>query len=290
MFRKILKGLGLTLAALVVLIALFYGFVWYRTDARANVVYAVSTQTLSIPSDSVSYRLGQHVAQIRGCLGCHGADLGGKAFADEASPLGVLYAANLTNGKGGISYADSDWIRALRHGVGRNGKTLWFMPSHEVCHLSNQEMGALIGFLKTQPPVDRTHPAKALKPLGRMLTFFDQLPMFPAELIDHRRTSYPERITLTANVASGEYLATSCKGCHSPTLRGADAHGPDQPPIPNITSGGNLGHWSAEGFVSLFHTGKTPDGRTLSKYMPVKEFPYSDEELRAIYLYLHQLK
>jgi len=289
MLRKIGKVLGLTLAALVVLLALFYGFVWYRTEARANEVYAVTPQTLAIPTDSVSYRLGKHVAQIRGCLGCHGADLGGQVFLSDSTPLGVLYTSYLTNGQGGIHYTDADWTRALRHGVGREGKSLWFMPSHEVCHLSNQEMGALIGFLKAQPSVNRTHPAKAMKPLGRLLVFFDKFPLFPAERIDHQAT-YPDRFTLAANVTTGEYLSTTCKGCHTQTLHGDEAHSPEQPPIPNISSSGKLGGWSADGFVKLFRTGVTPDGRTLSKYMPVKEFPYSDEELKAIYLYLHQLK
>ena len=113
--------------------------------------------------------------------------------------------------------------------------------------------------------------------------------MFPAEQIDHNAI-YPETVTLTTDAKSGEYLSTTCKGCHSPSFKGAPAHSPEEPPIPNITSSGNLGKWTEAGFVELFHTGKTPDGKVLSKFMPVKDFLLTDEELKAIYTYLHGLQ
>jgi cytochrome c553 len=289
--KKVLKWLGIALGGLVLVAAIFYAVVFFRTEARINKTYDVRLQALSLPTDSASLALGRHVATNRGCTGCHGADLaGGRAFFDESTPIGVLYAPNITAGKGGIRYTDKDWIRTLRHGVNPAGRSVWFMPSHEVCHLSNQEMAALIAYAKSFPPVDKTVPAHAIKPLGRMLTFFDQLPLLPAELIDHAKTDYPEVVNLTASVETGKYLATTCQGCHGPRFKGAEAHGPGQPPIPDISSTGKLGSWKADGFVSLFHTGVTPDGRTLSEYMPVKEFTYSDDELRGLYLYLHQVK
>lgn len=84
------------------MLAIFYSVVYFRREARANKVYTVHLQTLIIPTDSASYNIGRHVADNRGCTGCHRADLaGGEAILDNKSPLGVLYATNLTSGKGG---------------------------------------------------------------------------------------------------------------------------------------------------------------------------------------------
>ncbi len=290
MLKKVFKWIGILIAGLLIVILAFYTTAYFNTESRMNKTYQVNLQQLTIPTDSASYALGKHVAEIRGCIGCHLATLEGHAFADEKSPLGILYSSNLTSGKGGINYtSDQDWIRVIRHGVNRENKSVWFMPSHEVYHISNQELAALICFLKAQPPVDKEHPKHELKPIGRILTFLDEIPMFPAELIDHNAT-YPETVALTTDATSGEYLATSCKGCHANDFKGAAAHSPEEPPIPNISSSGNLGKWTEAGFVELFHTGITPDGKVLSKYMPVKDFSYSDDELRAIFSYLHELR
>ncbi len=290
MLKKTLKWTGIIVGSLALLLIIFYGIVYVKTEAGIHKTYDVKLQTLTIPNDSASYAAGRHVAEIRGCLGCHGADLAtGEVFADANSPIGILHASNITSGKGGIQYTDQDWIRALRHGVGKDGKPLWFMPSHEICGLSNQDMAVLISYLKKQPPVDKTTPQKSLKPLGRVLTFMDEFPLLSAEKIDHNAT-YVDDVTPTVTADYGKYLAVTCTGCHMPTFKGGPSHSPEQPPIPDISSTGQLGKWSQAGFVSLFHTGKTPEGRVLSKYMPIKDFTYSDNELKAIYLYLHEVK
>ena len=225
-------------AVLIVALIIFYGIVYVKTEAGINKAYDVKPQTLTIPDDSASYAAGRHVAEIRGCLGCHGANLAtGEVFADENSPIGILYASNITSGKGGIQYTDQDWIRALRHGVGKDGKPLWFMPSHEICGLSNQDMAALISYVKKQPPVDNVTPKKSLKPLGRVLTFLGEFPLLAAEKIDHNAT-YVDTVTPTVTADYGKYLTVTCMGCHTPTFKGAPSHSPEQPPIPDISSTG----------------------------------------------------
>ncbi|GAB3546131.1 c-type cytochrome [Spirosoma fluminis] len=290
MLKKIFKWTGIVLGSLVLLLLVFYGFVYAKTEASINKIYDVKPQRLIIPNDSASYIAGRHVAEIRGCLACHGANLAtGEVFADEKSPIGFIQASNITSGKGGIQYTDQDWIRALRHGLGKDNKPLWFMPSHEICGLSNQDLATLISYVKKQPPVDKLTPQKSIKPLGRILTFIGEFQLLPAERIDHTAT-YVDDVKLAVNADYGKYLAVTCTGCHTDSFKGGPAHTPGQPPIPDISSTGNLGKWTQQGFVNLFHTGKTPEGRVLSKYMPVQAFTYSDDELRAIYLYLHEIK
>lgn len=292
MLRKVFKWLGIAAGAIILFLLVFYAVAYFQTESRANTVYDVSLQSLPIPNDSASYLLGKHIAGIRGCMDCHTADFSGGVFTGDNSPLGLLYASNITSGKGGIRYTDEDWIRALRHGLGKDHKTLWFMPAQEVSSpLSNRELGALIYFVKSQPPVDKSHPEKKLKPLGRILTFLGEFPMFPAELIDHDAKPV-EDVTVAVSADYGRYLATSCSGCHGTNYKGGPAHNPGDPPISDLTQTGKPGKWSSDGFVTTIRTGRTPEGRLLSDTMPWKSFAksYTDDELKAIYLFLHELK
>lgn len=292
MLKKILKWTGIILGCVILIGIAFYAVAYFSVRSRANKVYAVNLQQLAIPDDSASYEMGKHTAAIRGCLECHGSNLGGKVFLSDSTPIGVLYSANLTNGKGGINYTDQDWIRALRHGLNKENKSVWFMPTqHTTSQLSNKELASLICFLKKQPAVDNEQPQHELKPLGTILTFLGKFPLFPAEAIDHNAT-YADHVKVEVSEAYGKYLAISCAGCHGEQYKGAPANGPGEPPIPDLTSTGNLGKWTSDQFAATLRTGKTPEGKLLSDYMPWKVFGKvsTDEELQAIYLYLHSLK
>ena len=290
MVRKILKWTGIILGAVLILLGAVYAYVVFDTQQRAEKIYEVKLQKLTVTADSASITRGEHIAENRGCKGCHGADLsGGRAFADDQSPIGILYSSNITSGKGGINYSDEDWVRALRHGLGKDNRSLWFMPSDEIYHISNADMADLISYVKTRPAVDKTNPEKSLKPLGRILTFMGEFPLFPAEIIDHNAT-YVDVVTPAITPEYGKYLAVSCTGCHTTSLKGGPPHDPKGLPFPDISSTGNLGKWNADDFMTAIRTGKKPDGKLLRDEMPWKDFTYTDDELRAIYSYLHGLQ
>jgi len=291
MLKKILKWTGIVLGTIILIIIAFYAIASFNTSSRADKVYTVKLQQLVIPDDSVSYEMGHHTAAIRGCLECHGNNLEGKVFMDETSPVAVLYSTNLTTGKGGINYGDSDWIRVLRHGLNKENKSVWFMPSqHTTSQLSNKELGALIYFLKKQPPIDHEVPKHELKPLGTILTYLDKFPLFPAEAIDHSAT-YADDVKVEVTPAYGKYLAISCQGCHGDNLKGAAAGDPNSPPVPDLTLTGHINKWSPDDFIAAMRTGKTPENKILSDFMPWKVFGKvsTDDELKAIYAYLHTL-
>lgn len=292
MLRKILKWSGIFIGCLILIVIAFYAVAYISVNARANKVYAVHLQQLAIPDDTASYEMGRHTAAIRGCFDCHGDNLGGKVFMSDSTPIGILYSSNLTNGQGGIKYTDQDWVRALRHGLNKENKSVWFMPAqHTTSQLSNKELGSLICFLKKQPPVNNVQPAHELKPLGTIMTFLDKIPLFPAEVIDHNAT-YADEVKVEVTASYGKYLAISCAGCHGEQFKGGPGHSPDEPAIPDLTSTGNLGKWTSDQFVATLRTGQTPEGKLLSDYMPWKVFgkESTEEELQAIYLYLHNLK
>src|SRR5687767_7732686 len=101
MLKKFLKWTVIVLGSLLAIVLLFYVVVYFKTEARINKVYTVKPKMVTIPNDHASYARGKHIAEIRGCIGCHGSNLAnGPAFLDEQSPLGVLHASNITGGKG----------------------------------------------------------------------------------------------------------------------------------------------------------------------------------------------
>lgn len=291
--RKVLKWIGIMLGGLVGLILLAVVAVFALSGLRINKTYDIEIGTVSIPTDAASIESGQHVTTIRGCIDCHGENLGGEAFIEEP-PLARLYATNLTSGKGGIgsTYTDADWERAIRHGVGPDGKPLIFMPAQEFYYLSDADLGEIIAYVKSIPPADNELPANTVGLLGRVLLLTGQIELLPVEVIDHTgpRPSAPEP---GVTVEYGEYLAVGCIGCHGQDFSGGPITGapPDWPAPPNLTPGGGLAGWSEEDFITTMRTGVTPIGRQLrNEYMPWEVIgQMTDDELKATWLYLQSL-
>ena len=61
--------------SLLAIVIILYAIAYFKTEGRINKEYAVSLQPVVVPADSASYIAGKHVAENRGCIGCHGADL-----------------------------------------------------------------------------------------------------------------------------------------------------------------------------------------------------------------------
>jgi mono/diheme cytochrome c family protein len=291
--KKVLKWLGIGLAALVGLIIIAVVLVVVVSNRRVNATYDIAIEPVEIPSDEDALTWGEHVAIVRGCTDCHTKNLAGGTLIDEPA-IGQINPANLTPGAGGIggSYTDTDWVRAIRHGVGPDGKPLIFMPSQEFYFLSDEDLGALIAYLKTVPPIDNQPPAITIGPLGRVLFLAGQLDLVPAEKIDHKATR-PVGADPGVTVAYGEYMAVGCVGCHGPGFSGGPIPGvpPDWPPAANLTPGGNPANWSQEEFVNTLRSGLTPEGELLDpQYMPWPTYSQmTDDELKAIWLYLQSL-
>lgn len=292
MFRKILKIAGIILGVIVVIIAGFFTKAYISVEGRRNTHYAMDVQQVAISSDSAILAHGARLAKAKGCTECHGADLGGKVFIDDPA-LGHVVAANLTKGNGGLpaDYTTTDWIRALKHGVNREGKALLIMPSEEFTLLTEQDMGAIISYCAQVAPVNREFPeGSSLGPLGYLLTDLGKLSLFPVEKIDHSRPLVKE-VKAEVSLAYGKYLSTSCQGCHRENMKGGDPIAPGFPPVMDISASGRPGNWNDEQFIATLRTGTTPEGRTLNPAeMPwtmAKEF--TDLELKALHLYLNSL-
>jgi mono/diheme cytochrome c family protein len=289
--KKTLKIIGIIFGILVLFIAGFYMKASYAVQQRLDKKYAFKIEKLDIKPDSAMIAEGERLTRIKGCRDCHADDLGGKMFTDDPL-MGTLAARNLTTGKGGLpaDFNTDDWVRVLKHGVNRDSTSLFVMPSHKYATLTASDMSALIAYCSQLPAIDRTFPEPRVGPLARVLTDLDQIPLLPAEFIDHTKPMVRE-IKAEVSVTYGKYLSASCTGCHGENLQGGNAMGPGAPVPPNISSTGNPGKWTDEQFMATMRTGKTPEGKLLdARYMPwPMTKSYTDVEMKALKMYLKSL-
>jgi hypothetical protein len=222
---------------------------------------------------------------------------GGNSFK---LPVGTFYTPNLTpDAETGIGrIADRELARVLRYGVMPDGRaTLPFMEFHD---LSDDDLTALVSFLRSQPAVRRAVPRQQFTFLGKAIMAFAIKPAGPSGEVP--KVAPPEAPT----VERGAYLANNvanCAGCHS-RRSPLDGHYvsarfsggmtfelEDHKHVlvtPNLTPSkvGRITPWSEEQFVGRFGVGAGLPGT----HMPWREFQrISETDARAIYRYLRTL-
>jgi mono/diheme cytochrome c family protein len=274
--KKFFKWIGIVLGGLVGL-TLLAGLVLYPigmksiTKAHPN----ITVESVNIPNDADAIARGKHVSIIWACTKCHGEDLSGRLLTNDPiegsiPTFAAIPAPNLTSGKGGIgqTYMDTDWVRAIRHGIKANNQAEIYMY---VSTISDQDLGDLIAYLKQIPPVDTDSPAIRYGPF---------LPIAPAlriytpaaELIDHN-APHPVDPELGATVEYGKYLSAICAQCHGNGISNA------------------VKNWKQEEFIRTFNTGVLPNGRQLGPTMSSITFnEMNDTELAALWLYFASAK
>jgi mono/diheme cytochrome c family protein len=285
---RLLKNIALGLLVLVVLcVAVIYGLSSYRMGQKVSFTDSVPT----IPHDSATVARGEYLVRaITKCAECHGPDLGGQLFFD-GGPLGTFHTPNLTRGTGGVGtiLADSDYVHAIRHGVGPGGRKLKWMPSRDWTDLSDEDVAAVVAYVRSVPNVDRPSEASSVGPLGRVLYVAGQLPLFESEMIDHADVTRAHPVP-GVNAEYGKYLANigGCTGCHGPTLSGGPIPGtpPDLKPAANLTPEG-IGHYKESDFFRALREGKRPNGTPIDPFMPINSTKrMTDDDIRAVYAYL----
>ncbi|RAK56462.1 cytochrome c [Phenylobacterium deserti] len=282
---------GLAVLGLAVFLAIFF---WPAPAARAVAATAPSPQLIA---------RGAYLATAADCVACHTTEngapyAGGRPFV---LPFGTIYAPNITPDRAtGIgAWSDGEFIRAMRHGVGRNGEQLYpAFPYTAYSKMPDADMLAVKAYLFRLQPV-----RNEVRENG--LSFpFNQRPLMKFWNILFHRSSEPLRPDpqQTAEWNRGRYLVTSlghCGECHTPrnllygysgkalsgeTMQGWTAW--------NITSdrAHGVGAWSEADLVSYFRYGYAP-GRGVASG-PMKEaVDYSlskltDADLRAMAVYL----
>jgi mono/diheme cytochrome c family protein len=285
---RIVRAIVLALVLVVAALALF---VYLASERRLERHYEVLAGDVPAPDDSAAIARGRYLYSTISCALCHGDDGGGKVYVDQM-PMGVVVGTNLTSGRGGVAgeRTNLDWVRAIRHGVWRDSTSLILMPSEVFVNLTTADLGAVMGYLRSLPPVDRELPASRFGWLGRALLATGRLAILPADKTPPFRE--PEPVTPGPTAEYGRYLAdiAGCHGCHGHGLSGGKVAGPpDLPPASNLTPAG-LTNWTQADFARLMREGLRPANASVHPFMPWEVYRnMSDEDLAALWAYLRSV-
>ena len=292
--KKIFKWIGIVLGSLVGLLLVAGAVLVFIGNGRLNKKYDFPPSNITVPTDAASIAYGKHRAETL-CEGCHGADLSGIDNWFSAGPLGMVDSANLTTGEGGFgqeSTSVQNYVNAIRHGIDPEGKPIFMPAVNSTSNLSDEDLGAIIAYVKSVPPVDHKTNGQHFTPLAKILLAAGKLGKLPVEAVSHNlHVVAPER---AVNIEYGKYLVDTndCRVCHGSQLNGGPFPDPTITLIsPNITTGGETGFWTEEQFINTIRTGATPGGHNLDpRHMPWDVYKLmTDDELKAIFIYLHSL-
>ncbi len=309
--RKAAKIAGFVFVGIVLLLAVaitftigWRPFIGPRARPLTNRSFAATPERLA--------RGRYLVENVAGCMDCHSPHdwaapdvpiSPGMEGAGEVFPLanlpGKIVAPNLTPDRetGAGSWSDDQLTRAIREGIGHDGRALFpIMPYLDYHSMSDEDLASVIVFLRSLKPVHNPlPPTQIIFPVNYLIRDVPQPLAAPVPPPD---ASTP--------VARGAYLVTiaACTDCHTPQ----DAHGM---PLPGMEFAGGFileGPW---GRVASANITPAPSGipyydealfkqamqtgyvkaRKLSPIMPWQDFRgMTDDDLASIFAYLHTLK
>jgi mono/diheme cytochrome c family protein len=278
---------------------------------------------IKVPMTPERIARGRYIFEsLADCAGCHSQRdfsrvagpevLSGRGRGNVLSEMlrglpGTVVAPNITpDAETGIGrWTDGEKIRAIREGVDRTGRALFpMMPYTEYRLMSDDDVRAVVAFLDSLPPVRNPLPPTRLNfPVNVFIKFAPQpVGEVPA----------PNRAD---TMRYGEYLVTvgGCGDCHTQQNQGKPVAGMEfaggQPfattlgtvVTANITPDRDtgIGKWSEEFFLKKFTDYRQyaeqgpppspgPQAFTLMPWLGMSRL--ADEDLKAIYAYLHSLK
>jgi len=232
------------------------------------------------------------------CAECHGDNLGDVPDWISIPNLASVSSPNITSGQGSViaNFSNENWVRVLRHGVKPDGHSVFVMPSEAFEYLSDDDLGDILAYMQTVPPVDSSDENTS----SQEFTFLGHVVygagafgnLIIASEIDHDNPpgSFPEP---GVTIEYGEYLVNinGCYSCHGTQFAGAKLPDPESVLAPNLTPGGDIGNWTDADFIQAMRTGLIPSGRRLiPNFMPWEyKGKMTDDELKAIFLYLQSL-
>lgn len=291
--KRIIKWVGIVVGVMLALVVLIVLAGYFLGGIRMSRTYSIPEENISNPTNPQSLEIGEHWAVVY-CVECHGEDLGGTVFFNDPT-IGTINGSNLTTGEGGAGaeMSDAEIERAIRHAVDHDGRGLMIMPSESYFYLSDEDLGAIIAYLKHVPPVDKEWAEPEVSFIGRVLVGLGIFGNVSAAEVIDQDASHPKPPMPGVTMEYGRYLAQvgGCGSCHGADLSGGKSPDPASPPGSNLTPGGHLGEWSEADFIHAMRMGIEPDGEEISsQFMPWKSIgQMSDDELRALWMYFQSL-
>jgi mono/diheme cytochrome c family protein len=280
-----------TLALIVVLGVVLVAAAHFVSQRKLNRTIDVKIAPVAYATDAASLARGKYLFESRGCAECHGSNGAGRLFIDAPNGFRVR-SPNISPGAGSVvaRYDESDWVRTIRHGIKRDKRPVFVMPSEDYNRLTDVDLAAIVAYTRSLPPVAGEAGRIELPLLVKALYAADVVLDAP-QRIDH---SLPpaQPVAEGPTREHGEYVANMCKGCHGMALAGGKIPGspPDWPPAADLTARATYAAYdSADKFRAMMRSGKRPDGA------PIKVMPFptlaamNDTDLDALYQYLRTL-
>ncbi len=302
-FKKIAKWTGIILLFIIVALTAL-------TATRQDLRFEAPYPDIKASTDSVVIARGKHVVySMAHCIDCHSnentdslqqlgiepAMSGGRKFEFA---LGKFYSRNITpDEETGIGkLTDAEIARTLYYGVNSKGQAMIdFMPFHNV---SEEDMTAIISYLRTLKPVKNKVPENEYSTMGKLLKAFLIKPVGPKGAI-------PKTVVKDTSAVYGSYIVNNvanCAGCHTqrgPTGELVGEHlaggnpfsepGLDTLTPPNLTphTESRMYGWSKQHFIDRVRMGKL----IKHSHMPWNSYKkMTDDELTAVYNYLQSVK
>jgi mono/diheme cytochrome c family protein len=215
---------------------------------------------------------GARLVVVTGCISCHGPDLSGKTLTVSGSQVqapGLGLAAH--------KRSDAELDLAIRYGLSVDGRSEVAMPAYAYARLTDQDLSAIIGYLRSLPA--RGAPAAVTKP---SLGLRADLALGRFHLASDRLASARAPLDAGPQTAAGRYLASvSCAQCHGSDLGGGAGN-----PGPDLTI---RGYFNRQQFYALLKRGEAigeGDVETMARASRQSFSHYSDDEIGSIYAYL----
>lgn len=290
-------------------------------------VYFNATYPKAVPAPKVKIEMtterierGKYLANnVALCMDCHSTrdfskysgpikpgteGMGGEVFGREMGLPGTIPVKNITPAALG-NWTDGEIIRALTSGINKHGEALFpIMPYPNFIQMSEEDLYAIVAYIRTLKPIKNEVGEKELD--------------FPVNYIEktlpldsYKPQKAPEKSDMKAY---GKYLVTiaSCNDCHTQVedgepIAGLELAGGTSMDLPfgtirsaNLTPDveTGLGAWTKEQFIQRFKSMATDQVKNMemqpgsfNTIMPWTMYAgMSEEDLGAIYEYLHSLK
>ena len=199
-------------------------------------------------------------------------------------------------------WSDEEIIKAITGGINKKGDTLFpIMPYQHYSKMAKNDILAIVAYIRTLKPIERTTPPRKLEIPMSMLG--------PLPVVNLDNNTIPDKAD---KVKYGEYIVNTavCSECHTPM-------GPQGPDFSKIFSGGfvfdlpmfkvgvanitpdsatGIGTWTEEMFLARFKNNGADEmvnkypGR-MNSIMPWAMYAkMGEEELKAVYAYLRTVK
>ncbi|MFZ0819878.1 MAG: c-type cytochrome [Candidatus Acidiferrales bacterium] len=308
--KKLGKILAWTLIGIVAVAAVAITFTISWRPFIGPRARATTAQTIERTPERLAR--GKYLAEsVSGCIECHTPHdwssrestvaLGNLGAGGEIPMKGLpgrIFAPNITPDAetGAGSWTDDQLARAIREGVGHDGRALFnMMPYEHYRTMSDEDLASVIVYLRALPPVRHEVPkTEMIFPVKYLIR---NVPQPVTEPVPAPDLSTPlKRGTYMSNIAG-------CTDCHTPQddhgqkLAGLDwaggfvLEGPwGSVASTNLTSDpSGIPYYDEKMFIDTIRAGSVR-ARVLNPIMPFAFYRgMTDQDLAAIFAFVHQL-